>query len=180
MAASAASDAGERLFFGLPLTDAARTALQAATKQAALPPTARLSLPQNYHMTLVFLGQTGTRQLACIRHAADAVQVPEFTLQLDHLGHWPRPQVLWAAPSAPPDALGQLVTGLQQRLCACGFEPEQRDYRPHVTLARRLRGFDGPCKLDPVTWRVRQFHLYRSAPAANGIRYQPIGSWPLA
>jgi len=170
----------QRLFFGLALPEATRSALQAASEQASLPPTARASLPQNYHMTLVFLGQVSAGQLPCVERAAARIHLPGFQLQLDQLGHWPRPQVLWAAPSAPPGALQQLVTALQQQLLVCGFKPEQRPYRPHVTLARRLRHFDGPSVLKTVAWQARQFHLYRSNPAPDGVRYHPIRSWSLA
>ena len=169
----------QRLFFALPLPDAAGTALQSACHQTALPPTARPSPPENYHLTLVFLGQVSPRQLPCIKRAAERIQAPAFQLQLDHLGHWPHPQVLWAAPSAPPAALERLVTDLQQQLAACGFAAEPRRYRPHVTLARRLRSLDSAPGLNNISWQAQQFHLYRSTPTTDGVRYQPIHSWPL-
>ena len=170
----------ERLFFGLALPGAARDSLQATCKQLVLPSTARPSLPQNYHLTLVFLGQVSARQLPCVKHAAGHVRSQELQLRLDNLGHWPRPQVLWAAPSAPPEALQHLVDALQQQLHLCGFKPEQRRYRPHVTLARRLRSFNGPTELEAITWHARQFHLYRSSPTPDGVRYHPIHTWPLS
>ena len=179
MAANANDPNAQRLFFGLPLPHAACVALQSVGQSLSLPDTARPSLPQNYHVTLVFLGSVSERQLACAQRAADPVQVRSFPLQIDHIGHWPRPQVLWAAPSAPPDGLLQLVATLQRNTMLCGFEPEQREYRPHVTLARRVRGFDGPRKMPGIAWQAQQFHLYRSRPTADGVRYHPIAAWPL-
>jgi len=169
-----------RLFFGLPLTDVASADLQAAYQRIPLPATVRPSRRENYHLTLVFLGQVNTGQLACVKRAADRIIAPSLQLQLDHLGHWPTPQVLWAAPSMPPAALQQLVTDLQQQLTRCGFTPEKRRYQAHVTLARRLRAFDGSYHLDTINWQARQFHLYESLSTPDGIRYQPIASWPLS
>ena len=168
-----------RLFFGLPLPDTASTALQAAYQQLPLPATVRPSRRDNYHLTLVFLGQVSARQLSCVQRAAERITAPRFQLRLDRLDHWPKPQALFAAPSDPPDALQQLVTGLQQQLSSCGYAPEQRRYQPHVTLARRLPAFDGPGELEPIKLPARQFHLYESLSTSDGVRYQPIRSWHL-
>lgn len=170
---------GQRLFFGLPLPDTARAALQEVAEQRPLPPPTRCSLPQNYHLTLVFLGQVDAQRIPCVRAAADRIQIPGFELQLDRLGHWPRPQALWAAPSAAPDGLRQLLRELQKQLQHCGFEPESREYSPHVTLARRLPHFDGPTEMAAIHWHVREFHLYHSQHSANGIHYSPVGTWHL-
>jgi len=175
---SAQSDR-QRLFFGLSVPDPQRRALRsvrdACTRHTGAHPVAA----ENFHLTLVFLGSTNAEQRHCIQRAATGITTPGFHIDIDHIGYWSRPQVLWAAPSVIPASLSKLVQGLQQHLVGCGFTPEQRRYRPHLTLARRVHAYTDDVSMEPLDWSVTHFHLYRSISTASGIRYRVIASWPL-
>ncbi|MGB5741682.1 MAG: RNA 2',3'-cyclic phosphodiesterase, partial [Sedimenticolaceae bacterium] len=60
-----------------------------------------------------------------------------------------------------------------------GFETEQRRYRPHVTLARKVRRRFEWQPLSPVDWSVAELALVESRPG-TAPHYQPIGRWSLA
>ena len=169
-----------RLFFGIAVPTKPRRALQAASHALSLPIAARPVQTVNFHLTLAFLGLVAEHRLPCIVRAAQRIDGRGFELRLDHLGHWPRPRVLWAAPLQPPEELRALVHALQQQLRHCGFSPEQRPYQPHLTLARKVGRYTGDTQLDEVSWWVEQFHLYHSTPTANGVRYRVLASWPLS
>jgi 2'-5' RNA ligase len=105
------------------------------------------------------------------------IPVGEFELTLDELGVWPDSKILWLAPLAPPPALGELVARLWGGLAERGFRPEQRVYRPHLTLARRARPVEEA--VTPVRWPVRELALVESLPYGKNVHYEVLEQWPL-
>jgi len=169
----------QRLFFALWPDEAVRAELRAA--QEAMP--RRGGRPvhvEDVHITLAFLGQVDPERRACMEAAAGGVEGVRFELLIDRQGYWSRPRVAWCAPSDVPDALGELVRGLSRVLVPCGYQPERRSYRPHVTLFRDSRAVpEGPLAC-PVHWPCREFVLAASASVADGPRYQILARWPLS
>lgn len=135
--------------------------------------------PDELHMTLVFLGRMDFERLSCIRKIAAGITVKPFTLELTGVDYWKRPRILWCGPDLTPNPLGELVHDLQQGLSGCGFEPENRTYRPHVTLARKA----GPAqvrRLDkPVIWSPREFVLAGSHSGNKPPRYSVFDRWSI-
>ena len=171
--------AEQRLFFGLWPDPAARGQLARLAEQFQ-PPGGRRHHPDDLHITLLFLGQVDDARQPCIYQAADAVQAPTFSLRLDTLGHWPRPRILWCGPSLVPEPLQRLVTDLQQGLQGCGFEPERRRYKPHVTLQRKVRHVKTHELEHCIEWQATEFALAASEGGAPGeSRYRILHRWPL-
>jgi 2'-5' RNA ligase len=172
--------ADPRLFFALwPEVEVREALLQQLSN--SLQVKGRPHHPDDLHMTLVFLGQLQGRKLECIEQAADAVSGQWFELTIDHTGYWPRPKIVWIAPESTPEPLTQLVDGLKRQLMACGFEPEQRVYKPHVTLYRKAQRIS-PWKLEKtIQWPVKEFVLASSNnPGLNNSRYKILQRWSLA
>ena len=171
--------ADRRMFFALwpgePVRDELISRVDADTSIRG-----RRHVPGDLHMTLVFLGNVKAEQLSCIEQVAADVDARSFELQIDHTGYWSRPKIVWAAPDVMPQPLAQLVKDLQQGLKSCGFEPEKRPYRPHVTLFRKAQKL-APGRIEPVIpWRVREFVLAASAPPGEGDgRYRIMQRWPM-
>lgn len=131
-------------------------------------------------MTLVFLGKVDTDHIPCIRKVAASITVQPFTLELSEVHHWKRPRVLWCGPDHIPLQLSKLVNDLQQGLIACGFEPEERDYKPHVTLMRKVKDVQRMQPLDrPVKWKPREFVLAGSHFGAKPPRYSIMNRWSI-
>lgn len=130
----------------------------------------------NLHITLQFLGQTEAGQLDCIRQAASGIRFPAFDLVLDHLGHWPRPRVLWLGCHQVPTPLTALVQDLNAGLSGCGFTPEARPYHPHLTLQRKVRLAEAR-EIAPIHWRVESFVLAQSNTLPEGVQYQLLERW---
>jgi len=129
---------------------------------------------------LVFLGQVTDSQRACIESVAEAIRGVPFSLDIQRTGYWPRPRILWAAPAETPEALVRLVSDLNLGLSACGFKPERRAYKPHITLQRKS-AWAKPGMIDPpIEWPVKEFVLATSGDAAPGRpRYRILRRWPL-
>ena len=123
-------------------------------------PGARWIDPENYHMTLRFIGDVDDAMAGDIASQLGQVRRGGFDLRLDGLssfgGRKPRAVVASAAPSP---AMMDLQAELERLMQRVGLEPEGRKFTPHVTLAR-LR--------DSSNWEVAEYLSsragFRSAP----------------
>lgn len=145
------------------------------------------------HLTLRFLGdQIDAIRLTPIRTALGAIKAASFALTLRGTGRFPpnpkRPaRVLWVG-IAEQSALMGLQMAVEQALAEVGFEPEERPFSPHITLARfkgdgpnsRLDHFleqHGDFSAEPFT--VNAFYLVASTLKPDGPVYRHEGSFPL-
>lgn len=163
----------QRLFFALWPEPALRRALQRVQAQFS---GGRRTHVDDLHVTLVFLGDVTMEAYPCVTRAADEVSAVAFDLELDRIGYWRRPRILWCGASSVPPALGKLVTDLQEGLTRCGFEPEHRAYAPHVTLARKARPMDERPVPEPLLWRPAEFVLVSSSGGAPPL-YRVVKKW---
>ncbi len=101
---------------------------------------ARWVEPENYHITLRFIGDVDGAAAERFSEALDAINAAPFELILDGLGSFGRgrPRALWAG-VAPNAALEALARANEKAALAAGLERETRNFHPHVTLAR-MRG----------------------------------------
>lgn len=135
----------------------------------------------NLHITLVFIGSVDMDTQIGIESLCADVTAPAFGLALDRFGYWPRKKMLWAMPDpkAIPDPLVELVASLRARLGDYGLVVDQRDYRPHVTLARKMTSSPSVFRFEPIVWSFTEFALLESVSTPAGVRYPPVCVWPL-
>jgi 2'-5' RNA ligase len=135
-----------RLFTGLEIPPSVVQSL--SMMRGGLPGRA-LDDPENYHLTLRFIGDIDDALAHEIAGVLGRIHRGAFELRLDGLtsfgGRKPRALVASVAPIAPLMELQAEHERLLQRL---GLEPEGRKYTPHVTLAR-LR--------DTSSWEVADY-----------------------
>lgn len=153
--------------------------------------------PEGSHLTLKFLGNVPTDQLALIdqalRRAIDGV--PQCTVIVSGLGMFPsqsRPRVIWVGVGGDIAALAELQRRADVATVPLGFPSEQRAFSPHLTLARireelgaverRALGaaiagerFDGRLVVP-----VREVSLMRSELSRGGAKYSRIAAVALA
>ena len=100
-------------------------------------PGARWIDPENYHLTLRFIGDVDDVIAHEVASLLGRVRRGAFELRLDGLssfgGRKPRAVV---ATVAPAQALMELQAEHERLMQRVGLEPEGRKYTPHVTLAR--------------------------------------------
>jgi RNA 2',3'-cyclic 3'-phosphodiesterase len=169
----------ERLFFALWPGEAERAAL-ARLQRDLLRPGARATDPTDLHLTLAFLGTVPLERRACCEAAGDGIRALPFDLNLARVGYWPRPRILWCGPLAPPAPLLALVRDLTDALRPCGFPGERRPYAAHITLARKVAGFQGPAPPADAAWRldwpITDFVLAASSEGPPP-RYRVVRRW---
>lgn len=118
------------------------------------------------HMTLHFIGPVDAGRVDELASAL-AMPLSPFEMFFGRSSVWQN-GVAVLEPDEIPMGLARLHAGLGDALAACGVLPEQRDYRPHVTLARRAanatHGQDGP----RICWRAGGYALMSSTPGPDG------------
>jgi 2'-5' RNA ligase len=174
-----------RLFTGLELPDAVvgQLALLRGGVVAA-----RWLEPEDYHMTLRFIGDIDARAARDIDETLSDIRRPTAPIRFEGLswfgGDKPRAIV---ARVKPEPALMDLQAEQERRLRRIGIEPETRKYTPHVTLAR-LRGAGqaaiasylatrGALVADAFT--PERFVLYSAREGSGGGPYVVEAGYPL-
>jgi len=165
--------ATRKLFFALWPTDDIRTVLEAASRSVLRTSSGRAVPARHYHVTLAFLGDQPAEQVDRLTAMA-SVAPPAFELVLDRLGHWRRSQVLWIGPRECPAGLTVLVGQIRTKLEVLGISHDRRDFRPHLTLARKVRTLPELEAPPAVHWPVSDFVLVESVAAPDGPAYEVI------
>jgi 2'-5' RNA ligase len=124
-------------------------------------PGARWITPENYHLTLRFIGEIPPYRAEEVDHALSALRARGFTLSLSGVGTFVkggRVNALWVGAERNP-SLDHLQNKIETALQRAGVEPERRRFVPHVTLAR----FDAMAEAKLGAW-VQGNNLFRSEP----------------
>lgn len=179
-----------RLFIAVTPPGEVVEALRTATAGLReLAPDLRWTRPEQWHLTLVFLGEVGddvTRELARRLSRAAARHRP-LALALGGGGRFGH-RVLWTGVQGDRDGLRRLADSAGAAARRSRLPVEHRPYRPHLTLARA----DGGTDLRPLVerlarwqgspWVATRLHLVRSrlgaGPDASAL-HEPIAGWPL-
>ena len=147
-----------RLFVALDLPSSLRTRL---SWLAGGLPGARWVPPENYHVTLRFIGELPGFRAEEVDTALAALRAPSFVLQLAGVGTFEkgsRVNSLWVGVERNP-LLDHLQSKVETALQRAGLERERRRFAPHVTLAR----MDGVPEAKVAAW-VQGHNLFRSEP----------------
>jgi 2'-5' RNA ligase len=151
-------------------------------------PGARWIDPENYHLTLRFVGDIDRTLAPEIADMLYRVQRSGFSLRINALDAFGtrKPHAIVARLETAP-ALTELQAEHERLLQRIGLPPEGRKYIPHVTLAR-LRGATGRDVADYLSLRggflaapfaVDRFVLYSARDTRGGGPYVVEEAYPL-
>jgi 2'-5' RNA ligase len=167
------SDAA-RLFLALWPDPQTRNRLVACRDAWCWPAGAAVVPPQRLHLTLHFIGAVARPRLASLADALGVTFRP-FELELGVLECWPRGLAV-LRPFSVPEGLRDLLAALGERLRAQGLPVEARDFRPHVTLARKAVRAVAPVPAPELSWPVASYTLVESLPGAG---YRVLRTYPV-
>ncbi|QHS18107.1 RNA 2',3'-cyclic phosphodiesterase [Halopenitus persicus] len=170
----------------------------------------RFTDPEQAHVTLEFLGDVPEQPEdgsetdvdavneanvdAVIEAGREAVQeadVEPFTASVRGLGAFPSTEyirVVWAGIGDGTAELTRLQAAIESRTTALGYEPDDHEFTPHVTLARmddaRGKGIVQEAIRDAAadvgSFTVEAVRLKRSTPTDSGPVYETVESFPLS
>ncbi len=155
---------------------------------AALRPEALIkwSPLDNLHITTKFIGEWPEARMEELHEAlAEVAPRASFEVEVRQLGWFPNersPRVLWAGVDGGA-ALSTLASETEKRLISLGVPAEDREFSPHLTLARikspvplrALRQKVQELQPAPVgKFLVSQFTLFRSDPGSNASIYRKL------
>lgn len=173
-----------RVFLAVAPPQEVRLALIDQTSHLQIP--GRLIPPDNWHITLRFLGEID--ELACDRYVSAVDQSDlgrDFPVRIDHLGAFPRPSkanVVWAGIDRGEQRLFQLAEIADERATDVGIVGEERPFRPHLTLSRIRPQASVTDLMDEeldIGWRVDELVLFRTQPGRGTVRYEPLETFSL-
>jgi len=149
----------------------------------------RWTKPENIHLTLKFLGEFEKQKLNEVQNVIREIATTEvsFTLFIKGYGVFPnleQPRIVWVGiDECVP--LKTLVRRLEENLRPLGFKPENRPYKPHLTIGRvkqdyslqknlKLTGILCTAKTITGSFSVEEIALYRSDLKPGGPVYSRL------
>lgn len=162
-----------RYFFAIWPDDETRRRLAAAAA-AVLPDRCRPVPPENYHLTLLFIGAVHVERVLSLERCVEGLEMPPFSLSLDTTGRFRGASVAWLGTAVAPAQLTAFRAALAGAVAAAGFPVEARPFVPHLTIARPCRGAPRPWHGPPIYWPVDRFVLCRSDGTPDGVRYSVV------
>lgn len=169
-----------RLFFALWPETATQIEWFHATSTLLAALGGRAQPASNLHLTLHFLGEISADRVGVLsRLGADAAREP-FSLSFNKIECWGKADLACLRASEEPAALTRLVGNLSTGLQMAGFSVEKHRFKPHVTLARKLKHHEAGLPLWPtLDWHAGTLALVRSRLSSEGSEYEPIATWDL-
>jgi len=147
--------------------------------------------PENYHVTVRFLGEIDPLLTVDLKGTCQTVtsQIASFDIPLDRVGGFPsldNPRVLWAGGKAP-DPFLNLLALLDSDLSQLGFPRGRPESIAHITLARIKGRVHTPLsqaieQISQPAWTLHadRLVLMESRLTPRGAVYSPLFTLPFA
>jgi 2'-5' RNA ligase len=183
-----------RLFVSVDLPDALAPAVADVQSRFADAGGLRFTDPEQAHVTMKFLGDVDGDRVpeleAAIEAAVGAAAVDPFEARVGGLGVFPDIEyisVVWLGFESGAAQLTRLHEALERELVGLGFEPEDHEFTPHITIAR-MDHAGGKALVQRVvqetaptvgTMTVDAVHLTESDLGRDGPEYTTLATIPL-
>jgi RNA 2',3'-cyclic 3'-phosphodiesterase len=182
-------EAVRRLFVAMPVDDDTRHAMAALLAERVprgLP--GRVVAPENWHVTLRFVGWADDRTQDLITAALDGADLgARFRVGWGGLGAFPGPRrarVLWVGIDEGAAKAVALAGRVEEALETAGLPPADRPFHPHLTVSRLRPTQDVTPIVESVaplgvTTAVDRVTLFESHLGRGGARYEMVEEFPL-
>ena len=152
--------------------------------------------PEKLHLTLKFFGDCDERQIRDLENAAansvktffESEKTANFKIQISETGVFPskrNARILWLGLQDETGNLAKINRILETECEKAGFEKENRNFKPHLTIAR-LREPHKSGNLaekhlenifEPVEFEVSEIVIYESKLQPTGSIYRKLKSF---
>jgi len=169
-----------RLFFALYPDAVTRERLSKAAAQLKIAGRARPVAPENFHVTLAFVGEAADRDLPIFRRTGATLGLRRCAIELDAFEYWPSSWAIVLAAGENPRVLAAQTDLLRAAVAVhVGAKPEESRWRAHATLARKVTQAPVLPAMSPIIWVSDSFSLMRSDTGGSESVYTVVDSWPL-
>ncbi|WP_128476842.1 RNA 2',3'-cyclic phosphodiesterase [Halorussus pelagicus] len=183
-----------RLFVSIDLPDEFTADIETVQDEFADASGLSFTDPEQAHVTLKFLGDVNGGELPrvknALRRAIEKAEVEPFEATYEGLGVFPDLgyiQVLWLGVGDGSEEMTALHEATEREVTRLGFDPEDHDFTPHVTLARMEHAGgkelvqENVEQLDPTvgTTEVPEIRLTESVLTDDGPEYSTVESFAL-
>jgi 2'-5' RNA ligase len=135
----------------------------------------RFTLPENLHITLIFIGERNAAQAESIKTAMNIVVYAPFELEIDRLGCFKRSGGdIWWAGIRENKTLNELYKSLTSELQKHRIVFDYKEFNPHITLGREVSTKSQPRQIESFTEKVTKIELMKSERIAGKLTYTPI------
>jgi RNA 2',3'-cyclic 3'-phosphodiesterase len=188
-----------RLFVAISLPDAVKDEIEKAQGQirgALREDFIRWAKPEQFHLTLKFLGNVAPSRVAELTEALRAACVNFSALQLraERIGFFPNmrfPRVVWASVHDGKDILPRLQEAIATNIGGFVEKQEGKKFTGHITLGRMERINRPQSELLTKLaygmgerffgeWTANKVELIRSELSSSGSRYTTVAAIPLS
>jgi len=136
--------------------------------------------PDNLHITVAFIGEVSYEEFCHAADALDFIDTKPFVLRISGFGRFRRSggDIYWMDASDCPE-LVRLHEDVAGALKYRGISIDERPFRPHITLARQIRGDFGRAAEDaekqgPLTQDVKEIKIMESTRAGGKLAYPAL------
>jgi len=180
-----------RLFVAVDLPDRLADAVAATQDRLREAAGLRFTDPEQAHLTLQFLGEVDPQRrdavVDAVERAVAASGVDPFDCAVGGLGVFPdldHVSVVWAGVREGGGELAALHDAVVEGTVALGFDDDDHEFTPHVTLARMDDGRGKALvqravrETEPTVgrFRVEEVRLKRSRRTDDGPVYDTVGA----
>jgi 2'-5' RNA ligase len=165
-----------RLFVAINWSDGTRARLLALLDELRFRSAhGNFSLPENLHLTLVFIGEVSPKKLDKVKAILETVTFERFDVSIERIGRFKRDDGdIWWASLRKDAPLMDLQREIEHKLALCGFEPDGRRYNPHITRGRRVVTDAAPWQPEPFGETVTSFALMKSERINGKLTYTAV------
>ncbi len=139
-----------------------------------------LKKTKDFHLTLQFLGGEIENSKPII-DALSTIQFNPFEIEMKEVTPFPNifdPQGIWIE-CDPSAVILNLTQDIQESMGELGYFPDY-PFRAHITLGRYKKlptEKPQPIKIEPIRFKVDQFHLMESVQGEGGNAYKTLKSF---
>ncbi len=148
----------------------------------------RWTAPENFHLTLAFLGEWPDQAIEAVTKVGQEIATSHQSLDLwlDKINGFPsksKPNIVNVAVANEHRKLELLRQDLATALHGHGFDTGNKEWHPHITIARNNSGehLDGMHSIEPekVVWQVNKFSLFSSHRTGSKPIYKELSTFDL-
>ena len=160
-----------RLFLAINFDNQTKKNLQKAQQLLKAQGEGHFSRPDNFHLTLAFLGEKDEKELEKIKKVMDKVKMPKLTLTFSKLNCFKREDETWWIGIEDNKQLIDFQHELAHAIEKEGLYKPEKNFVPHITLARGMSTGKLSMDIGKFKFETNSFSLMRSQRTNGTLNY---------